>query len=137
LRWQCLAASLPLDEVRDLVPDAEKGVRFVSAQAFRRTISQESSVIDVALALAAASEDGLAAMGEVLAASARDADDAYLWAAVKFMADRLPDSDADAIAFSRVLRTREGISSAADAMVLDANQRVRKQKADDDQLKLL
>jgi hypothetical protein len=52
-------------------------------------------------------------MGEVLAASQYDADDHFVWAAVKFLADRLPDSDPDSIAFHRVLRARAGIGTAA------------------------
>ncbi|WLF51561.1 DUF1156 domain-containing protein [Rhodococcus opacus] len=137
LRWQSLAASLDSSDLRDLVPDSDKGVRFTTSRAFTSHITDESSVIDVALALAAASEEGIAAMGEVLAQSGRGADDAYLWAAVKFLADRLPDSDPDAIAFTRVMRTRDGIANAADAVVFVAETKTRKQKIDDDQLKLL
>jgi putative DNA methylase len=101
----------------DLVPEADKGVRFTRTQQFRGAIDQTSAVIDVTLVLAAASEEGLSAMGKVLAASGRSSDDSYLWGAVKFLADRLPDSDPDAIAFSRVLRTREGIANAAEMAV--------------------
>lgn len=137
LRWQALASSLDLGGIRDLVPDADKGVQFTLSRNFIGRISQESAVVDVALALAAASEDGLTGMGEVLAASGRGADDAYLWAAIKFLADKLPDSDPDALAFTRVMRTREGIANAADAVVFDTEQRVQKQKAGDNQLKLL
>ncbi|PTR36691.1 adenine-specific DNA methylase [Rhodococcus sp. OK611] len=138
LRWQALASSLDIDYIRDLVPEADKGVRFATARSFTSSrVTDESAVIDVALALAAASEDGIASMGEVLANSGRSADDAYLWAAVKFLADRLPDSDPDAVAFTRVLRTRAGIANAADAVVIESEVKVRKQKIDDDQLRLL
>lgn len=137
LRWQTLASSLDLADVRDLVPDADKGVQFTLARGFNTRIGPESAVVDVALALAEASEDGLASMGEVLAAAGRSADDAYLWAAVKFFADRLPDSDPDAIAFTRVLRTREGIGNAANTVVSNSEQKVQKQKIADGQFKLL
>lgn len=120
LRWQALAASLELTEVRDLVPDTDKGAAFVQAARFSAAITPESPVIDVALALAAVSDQGRDAMGAVLAASGRDSGDAYLWAAVKFLADRLPDSDPDSIAFNRVLRAREGISQAAQAIEVAA-----------------
>ncbi|MGY2119103.1 DUF1156 domain-containing protein [Nocardia gipuzkoensis] len=137
LRWQALASSLDLAAVRDLVPAADKGVRFVTSRQFTATITPTSAVIDVALALAAASEEGLGAMGQVLAMSERAADDTYLWAAVQFLGDRLPDQDPDSIAFHRVLRTRDGIGSAAETAV--AVDRVRRAAlADADaQLKLL
>lgn len=137
LRWQALASSLDLASVRDLVPDADKGVRFITSREYAGKVDGDSSVIDVALALAAASEEGLQAMGQVLAASDRAADDTYLWAAVQFIADRLPGNDADAIAFSRVLRTRDGIGNAADALVATNLERARRQKEDDAQLRLL
>ncbi|MXQ57530.1 DUF1156 domain-containing protein [Streptomyces sp. XHT-2] len=127
LRWQALAASMSLSEVRDLVPDADKGCRFVASNSFKSHIDTESSVIDVVLAMAKASEDGLAAVGEVLVASGRDPDDAYPWAAMKFLADRLPDSDADAIAWTRILRNRTGVGSAtrtaAQAKISEAKRR--------------
>lgn len=116
LRWQTLAASLELADVRDLVPDADKGCQFVTSAKFKSAITSESAVIDVALALAAVSDQGREAMGQVLAESGRDAQDAYLWAAVKFLADRLPDSDPDSIAFNRVMRSRDGIATAAEAI---------------------
>lgn len=137
LRWQTLAASMDQDEVRSLVPDAEKGVRFVDARAFNDRISEGSAVIDIVLALAAASEDGLASMGEVLAASGRTSEDPYLWAAVKFLADRLPDSDPDAIALTRVMRTRDGISNAARTIVTNEVSRQHEKQRDEAQLRLL
>jgi putative DNA methylase len=137
LRWQALAASMDSADVRDLVPDTDKGVAFVQARKFKARINPDSSVIDVALALGAASEEGLAAMGEVLAASGRSATDAYLWAAIKFLADRLPDSDPDAIAFTRVLRTRDGISNAASAIASSEVVTEKKQQLEDAQLRLL
>ncbi|MFB4294841.1 hypothetical protein ACBI99_44930 [Nonomuraea sp. ATR24] len=137
LRWQTLASSLDLAEVRDLVPSASKGVRFTTSQQFKARIGGESTVIDVALALGAASEDGLAAMGEVLAASERSAGDAYLWAAVQFLADRLPDSDSDAVAFSRVLRARNGIANAAETVVALKEQQQERNRAEGLQVRLL
>lgn len=116
LRWQALAASMDLSEVRDLVPDADKGAQFVLASKFTPTVTPESAVIDVALALAAVSDQGQQAMAQVLGASGRDPQDAYLWAAVKFLADRLPDSDPDSIAFNRLMRSRDGIATAVQAI---------------------
>ncbi|GAB3943557.1 DUF1156 domain-containing protein [Kribbella albertanoniae] len=137
LRWQALAAEMKAEDIRDLVPDADKGVRFVLSRAFKTRITEDSSVIDVALALAAAADEGLAAMGEVLAASGRTDDDAYLWSAVRFMADRLPDADPDTMAFSRVMRSRAGIANAADSVVLEHQREVGRQKVSEDQLRLL
>ncbi len=137
LRWQTLAASLELEAIRDLIPDAGKGVAFTTAAKFKTKTTAESTVIDVVLALAAASGDGIAAMGEVLARSGRSTEDAYLWAAVTFLATRLPDNDPDAVAFTRVLRTRDGITNAADSVVIASDKKAHRQKLDDDQLRLM
>jgi adenine-specific DNA methylase len=136
LRWQTLAASLDLAAVRDLVTDSEKGVRFISSAQFKGKIDADSAVIDLALALAAASEDGLEAMGAELAAAERDPEDTYLWAAVQFLADRLPDNDPDSIAFTRVLRTKASIGTAAEAVAANNYEKARRQRDDDAQLSL-
>ncbi len=78
LRWQALASSVDLASVRDLVPDANKGVRFIASHEYRRKIDGDSAVIDVALALAAASREGLQAIVHVLIAAKREADDVLL-----------------------------------------------------------
>lgn len=137
LRWQALASSLELDAVKDLVSDADKGVRFVMAREFSGRIGPDAAVIDVALALAAASNDGAEAMGQVLLDANRASDDTQLWAAIQFLADRLPDIDADGVAFTRVLRTRAAIGTAATAVAENRAETVSRQKAADDQLRLL
>jgi putative DNA methylase len=137
LRWQALASSLDLASVRDLVPEADKGVRFITSRECKGRVDGDSAVIDVVLALAAASEEGLQAMGQVLVASKRAADDTYLWAAIQFLADRLPDNDPDAVAFTRVLRTRDGIGNAAEALTASNYQRARQQEKTDAQLRML
>lgn len=136
LRWQALASSLDLDVVRDLVPDVDKGVRFTFSSHFKSKVDADSAVIDVALALAAASEDGLEAMGSVLVAAERNPEDTYLWAAVQFLADRLPDNDPDSVAFTRILRTKAGIGNAAEAVLANNYKNVRPQRHDDAQLSL-
>jgi hypothetical protein len=136
LRWQTLAASLDLAEVRDLVPDVDKGCQFVAAVKHKADISPESSVIDVVLALGRTSDQGLASMGEVFAASGREPDDAYLWSAAKFLADRLPDSDPDAIAFTRVLRNRGGVGNAAAAVQIAGADAAKERERQEAQLKL-
>jgi putative DNA methylase len=136
LRWQALASSLDMDRVKDLVPGG-KSAALVTSDRFEVRITHDSAVIDVALALAAASEQGLAAMGEVLASSSLDSDDQLLWAAIQFLADRLPGSDPDAIAFHRVLRARAGIGSAAENVVEAARAKQAQQDTEDRQIKLL
>jgi len=117
LRWQALASSLELSDIRDLVPDAKKGCAFIESPKFTGDIGPESSVIDVALRMAKRWAEGLDAVGEVLIDAGRDAEDAYLWAAISFMADRLPDSDTDAIAWTGILRNRKNVGSAARGVV--------------------
>ena len=66
-RWQVLASSLDIAEIRDLVPTSGEGaVVFTTAKQLAPQISPDSAVIDVALALAATSDEGLDAMGDVL-----------------------------------------------------------------------
>ena len=113
LRWQALAADLDLSEVRDLVPDSEKGCRFVVAKDFKSGIGPESAVVEVALAMAREWPSGLDAVGEVLAAAGRGADDSYLWGAIAFFAGRLPEADTDAIAWTGLVRNRRNVSTVA------------------------
>lgn len=112
LRWQTLADDLDLTSVRDLVPDAKKGVIFTDAKKVSAEISPESAVIDVALAMAKAWPEGIDAVGQVLAAADKDTDP-YLWAAITFLADRLPDSDTDAIAWTKIVRNKSAVAGAA------------------------
>ncbi|MGW0196916.1 hypothetical protein [Nonomuraea sp. NPDC003201] len=137
LRWQALASSLDLTAVRDLVADAGKGVCFVTSRDHVSKISGDSAVIDVALALAAASEEGLQAMGQVLIASGRTGDDTHLWSAIQFLADRLPANDPDSVSLTRVLRTKTGISSAAESVAASNREDILRQEVDDAQLRLI
>ena len=84
-----------------------------------------------------ASEQGLAAMGEVLASSQFDADDQLLWAAIQFLADRLPDADPDSVAFHRVLRARAGIGTAAENVAEVVRAERARTDVEDRQIKLL
>jgi hypothetical protein len=112
LRWQALAADLELKDIRDLVPDTDKGSRFVQAEHFQSPISERSGKIDIALALAAAWPDGLEAVAEVINVAVIDPDDAYLWATVRFLVDRLPDSDPDAVVWNRLIQNRKSVKAA-------------------------
>jgi putative DNA methylase len=133
LRWQALVSSVDLASVRDLVPDANKGVRFIASHEYGGKIHGDSAVIDVVLALAAASKEGLQAIVQVLAAAKREADDVYLWATIQFLANRLVTNDPDAISFTRLLRARDGIRNAAEAFTADGHKGSRPKTQDDAQ----
>ncbi|MGV9350277.1 hypothetical protein ACWDSD_37095 [Streptomyces spiralis] len=92
----------------------------MASRDFKGKINADSTVIDIALALAAASEDGLQAMGQVLAAAQHTADDTFLWSAIQFLTDRLPDNDPDSVRFTRVLRNRAGVVGAAESISASA-----------------
>lgn len=137
LRWEVLASSLELADVRDLVPDRGQGVALVTSAKFKTTITAESAVIDVALALLAASGESLEPMGQVLVDWHRNADDEYLWATIGFLANNLPASDADAVAASRVLRARGKVGEIAESVTYRAETAKRKQRYDENQGTLL
>ncbi|MEZ5116076.1 MAG: hypothetical protein R2737_07395 [Candidatus Nanopelagicales bacterium] len=119
MRWQTLAADMDLAAVRDLMFETSKGVRFTDSAKFKGLIGHESAVIDVTLAMAGAWAEGMDAVGAVLAASGRE-DDPYLWAAVKFLSNRLPESDPDAIAWTKIIRNQSGVTASARGAAADA-----------------
>ena len=116
-RWQALAADLTMDELEGVLSDASKGVRFAPASDWRGTVSPESSVIDVAMAMAKAWAGGLDDVARVLVDSGRDEDDAYLWAALGYLSSLLPEADPDAIAWTSLVRARRGIGSVTRGVV--------------------
>jgi putative DNA methylase len=111
-RWQALAADLTMDDLKGVLSDADKGVRFAPASGWKGAVSPTSSVIDVAMAMAKAWADGLDEVAQVLAAASRDADDAYLWATLGYLSSLLPEGDADAVAWTSLVRARRGLGSA-------------------------
>jgi adenine-specific DNA methylase len=112
-RWQALASDLDADALQGILTDADRGVRFGTAAESAGRIDPTSPVIDVALAMAKAWPDGLDAVGEVLAASGRDADEPQVWATMAFLSSRLPEADQDAVAWTSLVRNRRGIASAS------------------------
>jgi putative DNA methylase len=98
--------------LRGVLTEVSKGVRLSTAAEFNGHISEASSVIDVALALAKAWPEGLDAVGEILVASQRSTDDPFLWAAMKYLSSRLPEADPDAIAWTELVRGRRAIGTA-------------------------
>lgn len=116
-RWQALAADLTMDELKGVLSEADRGVRFAPAKDWKGTISPTSSVIDVAMAMAKAWTGGLDEVGQVLAAAGRDGDDAYLWATLGYLSSLLPEADPDAIAWTSLVRARRGIGNVTRGVV--------------------
>lgn len=113
LRWQVLAADLEMADVKNLLHQGDKGCRLLTAKEFKGSITPDSSVIDVAFAMAQAWPDGLDAVAEVLVDAARDNDDEYLWSAITYLANRLPEGEADVSAWNNLQRARRGVDVAA------------------------
>ncbi len=112
-RWQALAADLEMDDLKGVLTDAAKGSRLCLASEHKAVLTDTSAVIDVALAMARAWDDGLQAVAEVLTEASRDPGDPYLWAAVSFLSSKLPAADPDAQAWTGLLRTKSGLGSVA------------------------
>ncbi|MDX2758197.1 DUF1156 domain-containing protein [Streptomyces europaeiscabiei] len=113
LRWQVLAGDLDMGDVKNLLHQGDKGCRLLTAKEFKGTITPNSSVIDVAFAMAKSWPDGLDAVAEVLVDAARDNDDEYLWSAIAYLANRLPEGEADVAAWNGLQRSRRGVDVAA------------------------
>jgi putative DNA methylase len=125
-RWQALAADLTMDELKGVLSEADKGVRFAPSKEWKGTVSPTSSVIDVAMAMANSWASGLDGVAQVLAAAGRDEDDAYLWATLGYLSSLLPEADPDAIAWTSLVRARRGIGNVARGVV-SAQQRTETQ----------
>jgi hypothetical protein len=110
-RWQALAADLSSDELKGILQDADKGVRFGYAKDWNGTLTETSATIDVAMAMAKAWPNGLDAVVDVLVAAGRDTGDSYLWAAIGYLSSLLPEADPDAIAWTSLVRGRGGIGA--------------------------
>lgn len=102
-----------MGDVKNLLLQGEKGCRLLTAKEFKGTITPDSSVIDVAFAMAKSWPDGLDAVAEVLVDAARDNDDDYLWSAIAYLANRLPEGEADVAAWNGLQRSRRGVDVAA------------------------
>lgn len=119
LRWQVLAADLDERQVSGVIVRTKKGARFADSGSTARSVDEESPVIDVAFAAAAAWPEGMDSVGAVLASAGRE-EDPYLWATVRFLSERLPASDPDADAWTRILRNRPGVIAAARGIAREA-----------------
>jgi putative DNA methylase len=109
-RWQALASDLTMDDLRGVLANVDKGTRLCFGKEAKRPISQDSNVIDVAFALARAWKESLDEVGQVLAASGRDADDDHLFAALTYLSARMPESDPDRAAWTAIVRYRSNLA---------------------------
>jgi putative DNA methylase len=118
-RWQALAADLSLGDLNGLLrtTDQAEGVRLAYGSEARPAVDDHSAIIDVALALAAAWPEGLAAVAQVLGDTGRDNEDLHLWSALTFLSSRLPDGDVDRHAWLNIVRARRGVGVATREVV--------------------
>ena len=113
-RWQRLTAQAVAGTELDLdgiVTKVRSGVRLVYGAETDTVVDRDTSIIDVAFALARAGKSVTAA-AEVLDASGR-ADDEYLWSAVSELGGQLAEADADGEIFTWLKRNHRPVSSAA------------------------
>lgn len=106
-RWQRLAFDLEEHDVERVVLKFGKGVRLAYGFESDATVGPESSVIDVALAMATAGKSVVGA-AELLIASGRS-EDPYLWATLSDLSARLPDGDKDGETFTWLVRNRSTV----------------------------
>jgi putative DNA methylase len=111
-RWQAMASDLSMDDLRGVLTHVDKGTRLCFGTEAKRLINPESAVIDVALALSRAWQEGLDEVGRVIAASGRDADDNHLFAALTYLSARMPESDPDRAAWTAIVRYRSNLGPA-------------------------
>ena len=113
-RWQRLTAQAVAGtelELDGIMAKVKSGVRLAYGAETETVVDRDTSIIDVAFALARA-DKSVAAAAEVLDASGR-ADDEYLWSAVSELAGRLAEADADGEIFTWLTRNRRPVSNAA------------------------
>jgi putative DNA methylase len=132
-RWQALASDLALTDLDGLLREADRGegVRLAFGSEARPAVTEVSNVVDVALALAAAWPDGLAAVAQVLADAARDNADPHLWAALTYLSTRLPEGDVDRQSWMNIVRARKGIGNVTRDVVA-VRKREDKERSDRD-----
>jgi putative DNA methylase len=122
-RWQAMAAELTLDELKGVLHTIKGGVRLAMATESKAKIDDTSPLIEVLFALARAWGEGLDGVAEVMAASGRDdADDHQLFAAMAYLASRLPEGDTDRQAWISLARNRRGLATRTAANVATKRQ---------------
>jgi len=122
-RWQAMAAELTLDELKGVLHTIKGGVRLAMATESKAKIDDTTPLIEVLFALARAWGEGLDAVAEVMATSGReDADDHQLFAAMAYLASRLPEGDADRQAWISLARNRRGLATRTAANIATKRQ---------------
>ncbi len=119
-RWQAMASDLSMDDLRGVLTNVDKGTRLCFGKEARRSITTESAVIDVALALSRAWHEGLEEVGRVIASSGRDAADDHLFAALTYLSARMPESDPDRTAWTAIVRYRSNLGSTMRRLAMAA-----------------
>ena len=113
-RWQRLTAQAVAGADLDLdgiMTKVRRGVQLVYAADTDSVIDRDTSVIDVAFALARAGKN-LVGAAEVLDASGRT-DDEHLWSVVSELSRQLAEADPDGETFTWLTRNRRPVSNAA------------------------
>ena len=113
-RWQRLTAQAVAGTELDLdgiVKKVKSGVRLAYGSETDTVIDRDTSIIDVAFALARAGK-GVADAAEVLDASGR-ADDEYLWSTISELGGQLAEADPDGDVFTWLTRSRRAVCNAA------------------------
>ena len=113
-RWQRLTAQAVAGADLDLdgiMTKVKRGVQLVYASDTDSVIDRDTSIIDVAFALAKAGKNVVRA-AEVLDASGR-ADDEHLWSVVSELSRQLAEADPDGEIFTWLTRNRRPVSNAA------------------------
>ena len=113
-RWQRLTAQAVAGADLDLdgiMTKVKRGVQLVYASDTDSVVDRDTSIIDVAFALAKAGKNVVRA-AEVLDASGR-ADDEHLWSVVSELSRQLAEADPDGEIFTWLTRNRRPVSNAA------------------------
>lgn len=110
-RWQRLASDLSDDETRGILRKDGKGMRLAYASEAKVQAGPESSVIDVALAVAAVGKS-VSAAAQVLVDAGRT-EDPFVWAAMSELSRFVPEADSDGEVWMWVVRNRAAVSGAS------------------------
>lgn len=136
-RWQAMVADLTLKDLDGILTkvraEGVEGIRLSFASETAAEMSPTSSTFDVALALVRSWSEGLAAAGQVLAASGRDEDDSHLWAALTYLGSFLATGDRDGQVWTSIVRSRRGLGVAARDLTATSSRAEQKARATDAQ----